>query len=320
MSPMISIIVPVYNAAPFLKRCISSILVQSYEAWELILVDDGSTDESGRICDDFASEDSRIKVIHQSNGGVSVARNRGLDCASGEWITFSDADDWLEGDALENYIKYSSDCDIVRAGYKRVSVDGAIEDVHCEGIYVASDKYDMYQKMELFHYFGFLWNSFFRKTIIGPLRFPEGINWCEDHIFSLACCSKASAVKFIPDTTYNYYLQPSSSLSYPKDLEQVITASELELKAKWALMSDKQREQDIEAVQDYYSKMNYVVRTLYNGKYDYNYRKHISVFAHRKLVIVPQVKANPSSRLFYQMRIPFGIKDCFLRLKFARMK
>lgn len=317
---MISIIVPVYNAAPFLRRCVSSILAQSYEDWELILVDDGSKDESGVICDEFASKDSRIKVIHQTNGGVSVARNRGLDCASGEWITFSDADDWLEEDALENYMKHSTGCDIVRAGYKRVSVDGVTENVHCKSVYVTSDKYDIYHKMESFHYFGFLWNSCFRKSAIGSLRFPAGINWCEDHIFSFACCAVASAVRFIPDIAYNYYLQPSASLSFPKDLEQVVTASELELKAKWTLMSDEQKEQETEAVLDYYAKMNFVVRTLYNGKYDYSYRKHICDCTHKKLAVVPHVKVNPSCCLFYQIEMPFWMKDSILKLKFSRKK
>ena len=99
--PVISIIVPVYNVAPFLSRCLDSLVGQTYENLEIICVDDGSTDGSAAILDACAAKDSRIKVIHQENAGVSVARNRGLDAATGEFVTFVDADDWLEPDADE---------------------------------------------------------------------------------------------------------------------------------------------------------------------------------------------------------------------------
>lgn len=96
MSPVVSIIVPVYNAKKTLKRCINSIINQSYKDWELLLVDDGSTDDSSIICDEYAQQDRRIRVFHKQNGGVSSARNVGLDNAIGEWVTFIDSDDWIE--------------------------------------------------------------------------------------------------------------------------------------------------------------------------------------------------------------------------------
>ena len=94
-NPTISVIVPVYNAEKYLSRCIDSILVQTFTCFELLLVDDGSTDCSGRICDEYAKRDTRIRVIHKENGGVSSARNLGLDNAKGEWICFCDSDDLL---------------------------------------------------------------------------------------------------------------------------------------------------------------------------------------------------------------------------------
>ena len=95
-SPLISIIIPVYNVAPFLSQCIQSVLDQTYTHLEVIIVDDGSTDESPAICDKFAKLDTRIKVIHKKNGGLSDARNAGLDIASGDFIGFVDSDDWIE--------------------------------------------------------------------------------------------------------------------------------------------------------------------------------------------------------------------------------
>ena len=98
---MITVIIPVYNSASFLDKCISSVLSQSYACFELLLINDGSTDNSGEICDSYAQKDSRVRVIHKINGGVSSARNIGLDQAKGEWITFVDSDDWVHEDFLK---------------------------------------------------------------------------------------------------------------------------------------------------------------------------------------------------------------------------
>ena len=98
--PIMSVIVPVYNTEQYLHRCIDSILTQTYTDFELLLIDDGSKDKSGDICDEYALKDSRIRVFHKENGGVSSARNLGLDNAAGEWITFVDSDDWI----IESYL------------------------------------------------------------------------------------------------------------------------------------------------------------------------------------------------------------------------
>lgn len=112
--PNISIIIPVYNAGPYIGNCIESILNQSYKDYELILVDDGSSDNSGKICDEFASEDSRIKVFHKPNGGATSARKCGVEHADGDWILFSDADDEMPSDALESlYSKIGKNIEFV---------------------------------------------------------------------------------------------------------------------------------------------------------------------------------------------------------------
>ena len=99
-SPKISVIVPVYNVEQYLPRCIDSILAQTFTDFEVLLIDDGSTDESGKICDEYAKKDSRIRVFHKKNGGVSSARNTGLDNAHSEWVAFVDSDDTLDVDFL----------------------------------------------------------------------------------------------------------------------------------------------------------------------------------------------------------------------------
>jgi glycosyltransferase involved in cell wall biosynthesis len=118
-NPLVSIIVPVYNAENYLDVCIHSILQQSYKNFECILIDDGSTDNSGTLCDKYAASDSRFKVIHQSNEGVSSARNQGLDMATGDWITGVDSDDWVDSEYINEFVKAIDDVDWVIQGYKR---------------------------------------------------------------------------------------------------------------------------------------------------------------------------------------------------------
>lgn len=118
----LSIIVPVYNVEPYLRRCVDSILNQTFSDFELILVDDGSPDSCGAICDDYAARDRRIKVIHKANGGVSYARNEGLDIAQGEYIGFVDSDDYIHPKMYEILVGVieREQVDLVQCGYQRV--------------------------------------------------------------------------------------------------------------------------------------------------------------------------------------------------------
>ena len=122
MEDLISVIVPIYNVEKYINRCIDSIIEQTYTNLEIILVDDGSTDNSGSICDEYAKKDNRIKVIHKENGGVSSARNVGLDTAIGQYITFVDSDDYIEKKYCEILLKTlkKQKADCVACGYNRI--------------------------------------------------------------------------------------------------------------------------------------------------------------------------------------------------------
>ena len=125
MNPLISIIVPVYNVEMFIHKCLDSIINQTFSDWELLLINDGSKDKSGHICDEYALRDARIRVFHIENGGVSNARNIGIDSARGEWIMFVDSDDWLDIRCLEICLKQVTehDLDMIQFGRYDVSVD-----------------------------------------------------------------------------------------------------------------------------------------------------------------------------------------------------
>lgn len=115
MEPMVSIIVPVYNAQQYIRRCVDSILNQEYTDFELLLIDDGSTDSSGEICDEYAQKDTRIRVVHKENSGVSDSRNLALDYATGKYIQFLDSDDWITPDATRLLVRSAEEyhCDMV---------------------------------------------------------------------------------------------------------------------------------------------------------------------------------------------------------------
>ena len=112
MKDLISVIVPVYNVEKYLNKCLDSIISQTYTNLEIILIDDGSTDNCGKICDEYASKDKRIKVIHKENAGVSSARNYGIQCATGDWIMFVDSDDWIEFDAINSIRRECRMCNL----------------------------------------------------------------------------------------------------------------------------------------------------------------------------------------------------------------
>ena len=129
ISPKITVIVAVYNTEKYLRKCVDSILNQTYQDLEIFLVDDGSSDSSSSICDDYAKADKRIKVMHKSNGGQGSARNLALDAATGELIGFIDSDDWIDADMYEFLLSkaISENADIVECGWKKVNVDGSVE-------------------------------------------------------------------------------------------------------------------------------------------------------------------------------------------------
>lgn len=207
MTQKISVIVPVYNTEKFLNRCIDSILAQTYTDFEMLLIDDGSTDDSATICDEYAAKDERIRVFHKENGGVSSARNLGLDNAQGEWIAFVDADDYVFPCWLENFIHNSSGVDMVVQGFKTSYAYEAMYNKDVHGVsYKGSCKEGL---LELFKncYLGYLWVKLFRADIIkeNHIRFDAKISYQEDENFVLLYAAHAKQMVSIEDIGYMYF-------------------------------------------------------------------------------------------------------------------
>jgi len=183
---MISIIVPIYNSAKYLAQCIDSIICQSYTDWELILVDDGSKDQSGRICDEYAKQDHRITVIHQPNKGVSSARNVGIAIAKGEYLCFVDADDWLEPSFLIEFQFDRIGADFYIGGYIFNTYGTPFsykkyEDIYCSGSLEISNEF-FRQDLKAN---GYPWGKLYKSSIIhkNDLQFNEKLSINEDHLF-----------------------------------------------------------------------------------------------------------------------------------------
>ncbi len=211
MNPLISIIVPVYNAEYTINRCINSILNQTFYDWELLLIDDGSKDNSKCICDIYAAKDKRIKVFHKENGGVSSARNLGLDNAKGKWITFIDSDDCIY-ENIFNLIS-SHDEDLLIFNYD-IDYNGIIQGG--ESIPHYYNSYPIKTILNKYIYIELLrtpWSKFFKRHLINTLRFDTRIAIGEDSLFVLKYFQRCKSF-FLFEQKYYIWSENYSSLKY----------------------------------------------------------------------------------------------------------
>lgn len=206
---LVSVIVPVYNAEIYLKRCVDSILNQNYSNFELILIDDGSTDLSPAICDDYADKDSRVQVIHQKNGGVCAARNAGLRTAKGDFVAFVDADDWIEPDMLLYLLAHAQDADVVRCGFFTESENGQLLSSET-GQNVSPDQVEAIAELAVSGFAGVLWNKLYRRTILEDVFFDENFTCSEDLLFNYAVYKRAKRFVFCSEPKYHYQINSGS--------------------------------------------------------------------------------------------------------------
>lgn len=212
MSDKISVIVPIYNVEIYLERCVESIMSQSHRNLEIILVDDGSPDNCPKICDDYAKKDSRIKVIHKKNGGLSDARNAGMKVATGDYISFIDSDDYISTDYLETLyqvlLKENSDiveCEIVK--FKENEIPVSVGNLDIES-FDAEKGLQLLIEEKVFHQY--VWNKLYKADLALEVDFEKGkLN--EDEFWTYQVFGKAKKVTKIQKAMY-YYLQRNGSI------------------------------------------------------------------------------------------------------------
>ena len=217
--PKVSIIVPVYNVEKYLIHLLESILSQTFADWECILVDDGSKDKSGAICDEYAARDNRFIVVHKQNGGVSSARNQGVGMCSAEWCCFIDSDDWLEPDYLINffvdcYERYDCILQSFYFNYDRREVLHSLPDK----IIKKSSELEYFLEYTNGVHNGFLWHRLFRLEIIKNfnIRFPEGISFAEDGVFFLNYILHSENFAVTANAGYHHLIRMNSLTSKGK--------------------------------------------------------------------------------------------------------
>lgn len=220
--PNISIIVPIYNVEPYLHRCVDSLLKQTCVDFELILVDDGSPDHCGIICDEYTALDSRVRVIHKPNGGLSDARNAGLEIAQGEYIAFVDSDDWVAKDYLERLMTalIETGADICECGILRTHGAGEFPAVACG----TPEVYETFEALEqLIHDGAFrqhVWNKLYRREAIADILFPKG-KTNEDEFWTYQVFGNAKKAVKISDVLYFYFQRPGSIMGETYSLKRL---------------------------------------------------------------------------------------------------
>ena len=222
----ISVIVSIYNIEKYIARAVESICTQTYKNLEIILVDDGSTDNSGKICDEFAKKDTRIKVLHKENGGLSSARNEGIKIVTGDYIAFVDGDDWIDTSMYEDMLKaiQTYDADIAICNYKAVgrehTIDTSTEDIAVfegrETLKVFVEEDENYQIQNA------AWNKLYKRNLMGELRFPEG-RLFEDIVYTTKLLVGSKRAVYINKAYYNYVFDRSDSIMNSKKVERLLT-------------------------------------------------------------------------------------------------
>ncbi|MCD8145256.1 MAG: glycosyltransferase [Oscillospiraceae bacterium] len=217
-APLVSIIVPVYNAEATLRRCLDSVCRQTLNEFELLLVDDGSSDASGQICDEYAAADARIRVLHKPNSGVSDSRNLAISQARGRYLQFLDSDDWLVPDASEQLVRMAEahGCELVVSDFYRV-VDDRLShkgDIPEDGLLTREEFAEYMMEKPADFYYGVLWNKLFRRDIVEAhgLRMNPEISWCEDFMFNLEYIRYTRRIYILRVPIY-YYVKTKHSLS-----------------------------------------------------------------------------------------------------------
>lgn len=208
--PKISIIVPVYKVEEYLPRCIDSILDQTFTDFELILIDDGSPDNCGAICDEYAAKDNRIVVIHKENAGVSAARNDGLDISKGKYISFVDSDDVIHPQFYEIMLGTIDDADLCFCQYTKFHDKLGF-------LNIQSPKREIYEDNEIFNLpnltIYMIWNKLIKKAVINELRFDVSLKNAEDSLFAFECMTKCKKVVFVDEIMYGYFIRNNGAVA-----------------------------------------------------------------------------------------------------------
>lgn len=316
---LITVIIPVYNVEKYLRKCLDSIINQTYYHLEIIIVDDGSKDSSGQICDEYVSKDSRIKVIHKKNGGLSSARNAGLDIASGDYVMFVDSDDFVELDFCRKALSVSleKEADIVSFGYYEVLENGAQRIIKTNNPrYVSSAvgiKELIVKKDKIYN---LAWNKLYKAVLFENIRYPLGKTY-EDQATTYLLFHKANRIYVDDSVLYNYIFRSNSISADWNKPESIID--------RFSIWMDR-----LVFIRTYYPELekdqikqlvNEAIKGFFKLTGIRKYKKAIKLFS-RFLVdnktIVQQLNNDKIIKIFYSNRPLFYLYCYYFRIRYSK--
>lgn len=312
--PLISIIVPVYKVETVLPVCLDSILRQSFQDFELLLIDDGSPDRSGAICDEYARSDERIRVFHQKNGGVSNARNKGLQEARGEYLVFIDSDDWIQTDFFLLIQSYLGKSDIIFLGLDFITPDGRSiqKRIPPFGISDKEKLSDMIYTLFEIDLLGYMCSIVVRRNIVveHSLRFKEDFSLHEDSLFYCDCCMHAKSFISLDQAPYKYVhyeheLRRTLSNSIPSNYKEILQLRQDKMSEllSWAEMPEKKRHFIEGRLMYNLCRVSLDIAISQNHRVIKAIKDCISEFADKEMVVVSMKEA--ILRFFVKMKMPY---------------
>lgn len=315
---LITAIIPVYNSEKYLCRCLESIRQQTFKDYEVILIDDGSTDSSLTVCEKYSALDSRFHTIHIENHGVSHARNIGLDKANSRFVTFIDSDDYVEPQLFATYIsnfETNQDIDAVKVGYFH-DFNLSTKTVACPKDEIFVCKSDLFKYLEETQYYSFVWNICLKLDKLNGLRFNEEINWLEDHIFCYQYYLGCNNVAVLSNPLYHYIVNSNvETLSNVKNPDVIAKAMTLEYEFKRQLNAGKHKEIEEQICLNYQYNLHRLVDVLYRHPSKSKYRKKFS-----RCNLLDKQLIYKEEKIFFCSFLPFFVRDILIRLLYRIRK
>lgn len=307
MQEKVSIIVPIYNVEQWLDECVQSIVKQTYKNIEIILVDDGSTDNSGKICEEWKIRDKRIAVVHKTNGGLSSARNAGLDNCTGDYITFVDSDDYIHSDTIKHMLKDMKDknVSIVRCAMNKI-VNGKVidsRDINQEKLFLKQEM------LERFFYYqdgfcGSVCDKLFKAEIFKTLRFPEGLN-SEDYFVLFNAYLNTDAMFYNNKCFYNYRIRENSICTTQSITPH--TFDKIKISDKIRAITDQKMPERVEDAKAFQMLSRFFVYSeiIYRNKNNENKKKWIAELKQYKKSVYKNKKIDLKFKVKYFIFIYF---------------
>lgn len=270
MKKIITVIVPIYNVSKYLRKCLDSIIAQTYTALEIILVDDGSPDDCGEICDEYAAKDTRIKVIHKENGGLSSARNAGLDAATGCYIGFVDSDDWIEPSMYEEMVDTleKEQCDMIECGVNLADEKGLKKINSCK-VEVLTGREALLRHMDKYRSYPLpipaVWSKLYKSDFWSTNRFPEG-EIHEDYLLTCRSLYESIKVGFIYKGLYNHLVDnPGSIVNAKFSKRDLYKGKQYEFRLNYLLDTHDEELIELAKIEYYYYCIEAIWKCDQNG-------------------------------------------------------